>query len=262
MLLLTTAALPQLDQHRHPNLGRLITPRHYPRLAETLESYLVAADNDCFQGLNPGAVCAMLEAIAPWPTVGTRIRHAWPWLSIPAELLPDEDLPEIHPNLLWIAVPDAVGDADATTERFPRMAHVAVPPGTARVRPAGRRGTARPSAVGGARGRGSVRRRQHAVEARARSRGARAPSPQTRTPGPHGTDLERENDPLRRVDRLHLVRQQPLLPLTRAAARRRARARQPAAAAAADPVIGRQMSAQGRSMPAGVPGNQLPPHRR
>ena len=47
MLLLTTAALPQLDQHRHPNLGRLITPRHYPRLAETLESYLVAADNDC-----------------------------------------------------------------------------------------------------------------------------------------------------------------------------------------------------------------------
>jgi hypothetical protein len=35
LLLLTTAALPQLEQHEHPNLGRLITPRHYPRLAET-----------------------------------------------------------------------------------------------------------------------------------------------------------------------------------------------------------------------------------
>ena len=119
MLLLTTAALPQLHQHDHPNLGRLITPRHFCRLADTLAAgYPVAADNDCFQGLNPAAVCTMLQAIAPWPSVGARIRSAWPWLSPPAELLADEHLPAIHPNLLWIAVPDAVGDADATLERF------------------------------------------------------------------------------------------------------------------------------------------------
>lgn len=31
----------------------------------------------------------MLEAIAPWPGVGGRIRDAWPWLSMPAQLLPD-----------------------------------------------------------------------------------------------------------------------------------------------------------------------------
>ena len=71
MLLLTTAALPQLQQHHHPNLGRLITPRHFRALADTLSAgYPVAADNDCFQGLNAAAVCAMLEEIAPWPSVG------------------------------------------------------------------------------------------------------------------------------------------------------------------------------------------------
>ena len=94
MLLLTTAALPKLHQHDHPNLGRLITPRHFCRLADTLAAgYAVAADNDCFQGLNPAAVCTMLQAIAPWPSVGARIRSAWPWLSLPAELPADDGNP-------------------------------------------------------------------------------------------------------------------------------------------------------------------------
>jgi hypothetical protein len=80
MLLLTTAALPQLEHHRHPNLGRLITPRHRCRLADTLEAgYPVAADNDCFQRVDAASVCAMLNAIVPWPSVGARIRRAWPW---------------------------------------------------------------------------------------------------------------------------------------------------------------------------------------
>ena len=130
MLLLTTAALPQLEQHDHPNLGRLITPRHYPRLADTLSAgYPVAADNDCFQGLDATAVCAMLEEIAPWPSVGARVGRAWlgserPLAAIArgagraATVFEEERLPELHPNLLWIAVPDVVGDADATLERF------------------------------------------------------------------------------------------------------------------------------------------------
>jgi len=47
MLLLTTAALPQLEQHRHPNLGPLITPRHFCRLGDMLHAaWPVAADND------------------------------------------------------------------------------------------------------------------------------------------------------------------------------------------------------------------------
>ena len=99
--------------------GRLLPAAHIaPSGVSLAAGYAVAADNDCFQGLNPAAVCAMLEAIAPWPSVAARIRAAWPWLSVPAELLPAEHLPLTHPNLLWIAVPDVVGDADATLERF------------------------------------------------------------------------------------------------------------------------------------------------
>ena len=33
MLLLATQAQPQMRDHRHPNLGRLVQPRHYPRIA-------------------------------------------------------------------------------------------------------------------------------------------------------------------------------------------------------------------------------------
>jgi hypothetical protein len=79
VLLLTTAALPQLEHHRHPNLGRLITPRHRCRLADTLKAgYLVVADNDCFQGLDAVSMCAMLEGIGRWPSVEARIRRAGP----------------------------------------------------------------------------------------------------------------------------------------------------------------------------------------
>ncbi|MGH2947302.1 MAG: hypothetical protein ACRDPC_13785, partial [Solirubrobacteraceae bacterium] len=153
MLLLTTAALPQLEAHRHPHLGRLITPRHRCRLGDTLAAgYPVAADNDCFQGLDVEAVCRMLEAVMPWPSVAGRVRRAWPWArpdtmwtcvggGVRRELVVDHSpLPAPHPNLLWIAVPDVVrcacgachpcvgrargpdcqpvGDADATLELF------------------------------------------------------------------------------------------------------------------------------------------------
>ncbi len=117
MLLLTTAALPQLEAHHHPNLGRLITPRHYCRLADTLRAgYPVAVDNDCFQGLDIAAVCRMLGAVMPWPSVGARIARAWPGAQPPRAS--GDDLEAAHPNLLWVAVPDVVGDADATLEQF------------------------------------------------------------------------------------------------------------------------------------------------
>ena len=48
--MLTTAALPQLQQHHHPNLGRLIAPRHFCRLADTLAAgYAVAAATTVFK---------------------------------------------------------------------------------------------------------------------------------------------------------------------------------------------------------------------
>jgi hypothetical protein len=55
----------------------------------------VVADNDCFRGLNPAAVCGMLQAIAPWPSVGARIRSAWPWLSLLQSCWPTSSLQPI-----------------------------------------------------------------------------------------------------------------------------------------------------------------------
>ena len=51
MLLLAIQAEPQMREHRHPNLGRLMQPRHYPRVRETaLAGTPWAADNDAFNG--------------------------------------------------------------------------------------------------------------------------------------------------------------------------------------------------------------------
>lgn len=51
MLLLATQGLPQMEQYRHPNLGRLLQPRHYHQAREThAAGFTWAADNDAYQG--------------------------------------------------------------------------------------------------------------------------------------------------------------------------------------------------------------------
>ena len=153
MLLLATQAHPQMHDYAHPNLGRLLTPRHFPRLADTLaEGWPTAADNDCFYGYRPEAIARMFEAIVEWPSVLARIHKAWAVLepryhrstarglvAAPA-LMRAPPLPELPSNLLWVAVPDVLrcacgaeeyhrkgergpdcaprGDADATFQRF------------------------------------------------------------------------------------------------------------------------------------------------
>lgn len=77
------------EHHPHPNLGRLLSPRQYARASDSAELMPVAADNDCFQGLDAPRFKAMLNAIT-----GTR--------------------------LLFLAVPDVVADAKATARRFAR----------------------------------------------------------------------------------------------------------------------------------------------
>ena len=72
----------------------------------------------------------MLAVVMPWPSVWGRIRRAWLWAQpgtawtltggatrreAPVD---DRPLPRPHPNLLWVAIPDVVGDADATLEQF------------------------------------------------------------------------------------------------------------------------------------------------
>lgn len=70
-LLLVTTALPSIFEHGgpageavHPHLGRLLQPRHFSSVELTAGVGIPwAADNDCFQGLDPVAFSAMLDRI-------------------------------------------------------------------------------------------------------------------------------------------------------------------------------------------------------
>jgi hypothetical protein len=95
MLVLTTAALPQLIEHRRPNLGRLITPRHYPRLEETaLCGFRWAADNDALAGFDEGRYLRMLEAIASGDRAQSRPHSGCLFVAVPddAQMGPDGPL--------------------------------------------------------------------------------------------------------------------------------------------------------------------------
>lgn len=70
-LLLVTTAHPSMHEHPgpldetvHPNLGRLVQPRHFSSIEKTAaEGIPWAADNDCFQGLDAPAWSAMCDRL-------------------------------------------------------------------------------------------------------------------------------------------------------------------------------------------------------
>lgn len=67
-MLLATQAEPQMLTYEHPNLGRLVQPRHYSSIEATAERGCPwAADNDCFQGLDEPAFVGMLDRLAGLP---------------------------------------------------------------------------------------------------------------------------------------------------------------------------------------------------
>lgn len=91
MLLLLTKAEGTLMRYPHANLGRLVQPRHYDNMAATVRNGRPwAADNDCFQGLDPDAYRRMLN-------------------SVPA-------------GGLFVTVPDVVADHRATLRRWRQWA--------------------------------------------------------------------------------------------------------------------------------------------
>lgn len=69
MLLLATTGHPDIaERYRHPNLGRLLQPRHTSSAAATADGgFFWAADNDCFQGLHEGRFLKMLDRIHGLP---------------------------------------------------------------------------------------------------------------------------------------------------------------------------------------------------
>lgn len=91
MLLLLTKAEGTLMRYPYPNVGRLIQPRHYDGMPATVRNGRPwAADNDCFQRLDPDAYRKMIHTI---PTGG-----------------------------LFVTAPDVVGDHRATLRRWRRWA--------------------------------------------------------------------------------------------------------------------------------------------
>jgi hypothetical protein len=91
MLLLVTCAHPTLARHLSPSLGRLVQPRHYSSVRLTAGSGMPwAADNDCFQRLDPDGYYRMLDAL-----VGL-------------------------PGCLFVTVPDVVADAAGTLRGWVR----------------------------------------------------------------------------------------------------------------------------------------------
>jgi hypothetical protein len=96
MLLRATQGEPQMLEFAHANLGRLVQPRHYPRLADTAARGIAwAADNDAFGGFDaPAAVRfeKMLDAI------------------------------EGIPNCRFVTCPDVVGEAGLTDLLFEEWA--------------------------------------------------------------------------------------------------------------------------------------------
>ena len=109
MLLLVTSAHPTLQPHRTPSLGRLVQPRHYSSLEETIRSAMPwAADNDCFQGLSHRRYCLMLDRLQEALIAandGERRGECW------------------HGRPLFVTVPDAVADSRTTAHLWGVWAH-------------------------------------------------------------------------------------------------------------------------------------------
>jgi hypothetical protein len=109
MLLLVTSAHPTLQPHRTPSLGRLVQPRHYSSLEETIRSAMPwAVDNDCFQGLSHRRYCLMLDRLQEALIAandGERRAERW------------------HGRPLFVTVPDAVADSRTTAHLWGVWAH-------------------------------------------------------------------------------------------------------------------------------------------
>jgi hypothetical protein len=120
-----------VQAHHHPNLGRLLQPRDFSRLADTLAAgYSVAIDNDGYKGVDFPKFARMLASIRRtlWgelPSSGQLTLHAglgWPQpvnQTEPNPLgVPPPMLAPAPKNFLWVVVPDVVANARKTYGYF------------------------------------------------------------------------------------------------------------------------------------------------
>jgi hypothetical protein len=131
MLFLHAGSLKRVEANRHPNLGRLVQPRDFSRLADTLAAGIpTGVDNDGWRGVDFPCYLKMIAKIrvtifGELPSVRQLIQHAgfpWPQPVDPDEPNPFGEPPPMMPpppaNLLWVVVPDVVADALSTFGYF------------------------------------------------------------------------------------------------------------------------------------------------
>jgi len=130
LLFLHAGSLRRVEENKHPNLGRLLQPRDFSRLTDTLAAgYQLAIDNDGYNGVDFDKFGRMLAAVREelWgelPTHGQLHQHAglgWPTNEdgTPSPLGPPSPmLGPVPENLLWVVVPDVVADAAETYRYF------------------------------------------------------------------------------------------------------------------------------------------------
>lgn len=129
MLLLNGGGLPTLERCRdtYPggrvNLGRLARPRHCGKLRETLDAgFRVGVDNDAFSRWDLPAFVRQVGALetAMWGAPLTWAQRVGPVFGSPWTT--PEPVPDAHPNLLFVTVPDVPFDAHATARRWSEWA--------------------------------------------------------------------------------------------------------------------------------------------
>jgi len=131
VLFLHAGSLRRVRAHHHPNLGRLLGPRDFSRLSDTLAAgYQLAIDCDGWGGVDFPKFARMLARIrlsifGELPCALQLIQHAgYPWPRVSDESRPDPfaQQPPMMPappgNLLWIVVPDFVANARDTYAQF------------------------------------------------------------------------------------------------------------------------------------------------
>jgi hypothetical protein len=132
VLFLHAGSLKRVQENHHPNLGRMLQPRDFSRLTDTLAAgYPVGVDNDGYRGVDFERFSKMLccirdELFGELPTTGGLVCHAagqWPAEGEPSPLGPPRSLPDTPPeNFLWVVVPDVVADAAETYRWFQWLA--------------------------------------------------------------------------------------------------------------------------------------------
>lgn len=131
MLFLHAGSLQRVQAHDHPNIGRLLQPRDFSRLADSLAAgYSVAIDNDGYKGVDFPKFAKMLASIREtlWgelPDARQLLQQAgFAWQppsddGEPSPLGPPPPMLGPAPaNFLWVVVPDVVANAHETYRYF------------------------------------------------------------------------------------------------------------------------------------------------